>query len=97
MAHEHEEGHRHTHGTVDPELFKSVAATESGIRAVKWTLALLGLTAVFQLVIVFLSGSVALLSDTVHNFGDASTAVPLWIAFALMRRKPGSRFTYGYG
>ncbi|MDA1256619.1 MAG: cation diffusion facilitator family transporter [Chloroflexi bacterium] len=95
--HEHEEGHGHSHGTVDPALFSSVAATESGIRVVKWTLALLGLTAVLQLVIVFLTGSAALLSDTVHNFGDASTAVPLWIAFALMRRKPGGRFTYGYG
>ena len=95
--HEHEEEHGHSHGTVDPALFSSVAATESGIRVVKWTLALLGLTAVLQLVIVFLTGSAALLSDTVHNFGDASTAVPLWIAFALMRRKPGGRFTYGYG
>ncbi len=97
MAHEHEHAHTHTHGTVDPALFKSVSATESGIRAVKWSLAVLGITAVVQLVIVFMSGSVALLSDTVHNFGDASTAVPLWIAFSLMRRKPGGRFTYGYG
>lgn len=99
MAHEHEhpDDHGHSHGTVDPTLFKSVSATESGIRAVKWSLAVLGATAVAQLAIVFLTGSVALLSDTVHNFGDASTAVPLWIAFALMRRKPGNRFTYGYG
>ena len=95
MAHDHDHGHNH--GTVNPNLFKSLSATELGIRAVKWSLVVLGLTAVFQLVIVFLSGSVALLSDTVHNFGDASTAVPLWIAFALMRRKPGGRFTYGYG
>ncbi|MDP6665817.1 MAG: cation diffusion facilitator family transporter [Dehalococcoidia bacterium] len=95
--HSHDHEHEHTHGTVDPTLFKSVSATESGIRAVKWSLAILGITAAIQLIIVFMSGSVALLSDTVHNFGDASTAVPLWIAFALMRRKPGSRFTYGYG
>ncbi|MCH7983330.1 MAG: cation transporter [Chloroflexi bacterium] len=95
MAHDHDHGH--SHGTVDPTLFKSVSATESGIRAVKWSLIVLGLTAIIQLVIVFMTGSVALLSDTVHNFGDASTAVPLWIAFALMRRKPGGRFTYGYG
>lgn len=95
MAHDHDHGH--SHGTVDPTLFKSVSATESGIRAVKWSLVILGLTAIIQLVIVFMTGSVALLSDTVHNFGDASTAIPLWIAFALMRRKPGGRFTYGYG
>ena len=95
MAHDHDHGH--SHGTVDPTLFKSVSATESGIRAVKWSLVILGLTAIIQLGIVFMTGSVALLSDTVHNFGDASTAIPLWIAFALMRRKPGGRFTYGYG
>ena len=99
MAHEHEDAHDHghSHGTVDATLFKSVSATESGIRAVKWSLAVLGVTAFVQLFIVFMTGSVALLSDTVHNFGDASSAVPLWIAFALMRRKPGGRFTYGYG
>ena len=95
--HGSEDGHGHSHGTVDPALFRSVSGTESGIRVVKWSLVLLGITAVFQLAIVFLSGSVALLSDTVHNFGDASTAVPLWIAFVLMRRRPGGRFTYGYG
>jgi len=96
-GHDDDHGHGHTHRTVDPTLFKSLAATDLGIRAVKWSLVVLGLTAVFQLAIVFVSGSVALLSDTVHNFGDASTAIPLWIAFSLMRRKPGSRFTYGYG
>ena len=96
-GHEHGDDHGHTHGTVDPTLLKSIASSESGIRAVKWSLFILGVTAIFQLVIVFFTGSVALLSDTVHNFGDASTAIPLWIAFSLMRRKPGSRFTYGYG
>ena len=96
-GHEDQDGHGHSHGTVDPTLFRSLSGTEAGIRAVKWSLVLLGITAVFQLVIVFISGSVALLSDTVHNFGDAATAIPLWIAFVLMRRKPGGRFTYGYG
>jgi cation diffusion facilitator family transporter len=41
------------------------------------------------------TGSVALLADTIHNFGDAATSIPLWIAFALARRKPSQRFTYG--
>jgi cation diffusion facilitator family transporter len=54
-------------------------------------------TAIFQAVIVAFSGSVALLADTIHNIGDAATAVPLWIAFVLARRKPSPRFTYGYG
>jgi cation diffusion facilitator family transporter len=46
---------------------------------------------------VALSGSVALLADTIHNIGDAGTAIPLWVAFALARRRPSPRFTYGYG
>src|SRR4029077_5384464 len=50
-----------------------------------------------QMVVVFLSGSVALLADTIHNIGDATTAIPLWIAFMLARRKPSPTFTYGLG
>ena len=65
--------------------------------AVKWSFAGLMLTAVLQLVVVILSGSVALLSDTIHNFGDAATAIPLWIAFALARLPASRRFPYGYG
>ncbi len=58
---------------------------------------ILAITAAIQLVVVFTSGSVALLADTIHNVGDAATAVPLWIAFQLVRRKPTARFTYGLG
>jgi len=54
-------------------------------------------TAIFQVAVVLLSGSVALLADTIHNLGDAVTAIPLWIAFTLGRRKPSKRFTYGLG
>jgi len=54
-------------------------------------------TAIFQVVIVLFSGSVALLADTIHNIGDAATAIPLWVAFTLGRRKPSKRFTYGLG
>ena len=50
-----------------------------------------------SLVVVALSGSVALLADTIHNFGDAATALPLWVAFPLARRRPTERFTYGFG
>jgi len=46
---------------------------------------------VLQLIIVLLSGSVALLADTIHNFADASTSIPLWIAFALARRRASRR------
>jgi cation diffusion facilitator family transporter len=54
-------------------------------------------TALLQVVVVWLSGSVALLADTIHNFGDAATAIPLWIAFACARLRPTRRFPYGYG
>ena len=76
------------------------AAMESnarGIWALKVSLVGLGATALFQLVIVLISGSVALLADTIHNFADAATSLPLWVAFALARRGANRRFTYGYG
>lgn len=57
----------------------------------------LGLTALIQIVIVVMSGSVALAADTIHNFADALTAVPLWIAFALGAKPATRRYTYGFG
>jgi cation diffusion facilitator family transporter len=93
--HDHHEGHGqgHTHGVIDP----SIATTARGIWAIKWSFVILAITSLMQLVIVSLSGSVALLADTIHNIGDAGTAIPLWIAFVLARRRPSPRFTYGYG
>jgi cation diffusion facilitator family transporter len=95
--HEHGRGHGghhgHTHGVVDG----TIATTERGIWAVKWSFVVLAATVLFQLAVVVLSGSVALLADTIHNIGDATTAIPLWIAFRLVRRGASSRFTYGYG
>lgn len=85
--------HGHTHGVIDP----TIATTERGIWAIKWSFVGLMVTALFQSVVVSVSGSVALLADTIHNFADAATAIPLWIAFTLARRKPSSKFTYGYG
>lgn len=55
------------------------------------------LTAFIQIFVVWISGSVALLADTIHNFGDAATAIPLGFAFLLSRKKPDKSFTYGYG
>jgi cation diffusion facilitator family transporter len=55
------------------------------------------LTAVLQVALVLVTGSVALLADTIHNFGDAFSAVPLWVAFLLARRVASRRFTYGFG
>ena len=95
-SHEHTEEtvtHSHSHGTIDAMLL----STQRGIWAVKWSFFWLFLTAMGQLVVVLFTGSVALLADTIHNIGDAATAIPLWIAFLLARRKPDKRFTYGYG
>lgn len=78
--------------------FEVISSPSSrGIWALQVSLAALMLTATFQVFIVALSGSVALLADTLHNYSDALTAIPLWIAFALNRRPPNRRYTYGYG
>ena len=84
--HSHGDGHGHSHGLVDP----TIATTEQGIRAVKWSFVGLMATALFQVVVVLLSGSVGLLADTIHNFGDASTAIPLWIALCSPAGSPAN-------
>lgn len=105
-------GHHHNHGTgvlgwlrgtfahshrAADKIDASMESDARGIWALKVGLLGLGITALFQLVIVVLSGSVGLLADTIHNFGDAGTSIPLWIAFSLTRRGASRRFTYGYG
>lgn len=85
--------HDHFHGTLDPALLTS----EKGIWAVKWSMVGLLLTALLQAAVVAVTSSVALLADTIHNVGDAATAIPLWIAFLMVRKKPSKRFSYGYG
>ncbi|HMQ29826.1 MAG TPA: cation diffusion facilitator family transporter [Chloroflexaceae bacterium] len=90
--------HLHGHGDQQQQLAADPAlATEEGIRVIWLALAALGLTTVLQIVIVWLSGSVALLADTVHNFGDALNSIPLLIAFYLARRAATRRYTYGFG
>jgi cation diffusion facilitator family transporter len=71
--------------------------SRDGMRALWISLAILGATAIVQAVVVSLSGSVALLGDTLHNVADALTAVPLGLAFVLGRRPPTRRYTYGFG
>ena len=88
--------HAHSHDAAD-SLDDALAGSEEGIRAVKMSLVGLGAAAAIQLVIVVVSGSVGLLADMIHNFADASTAVPLWLAFSLSRRPANRRYTYGYG
>lgn len=89
--HGHDVDHHHDHGGVDPALRDS----RRGMRALLISLAVLGATAALQAVLVVLTGSVALLADTVHNVGDAFTAIPLGAAFLLGRRPSTRRYTYG--
>jgi divalent metal cation (Fe/Co/Zn/Cd) transporter len=85
--------HGHSHGVVDP----SIATTSEGLLALKWSFVVLMATALLQSAIVFVSGNVGLLADTIHNFGDAATAISLGIAFLFARKRPDKRFTFGYG
>jgi cation diffusion facilitator family transporter len=78
-AHPHVHGHGHSHGLVD----SSIKRSRAGLAAVGWSLLVLGATALAQTAVFVASGSVALLADLIHNFGDAATAFPLAIAFAL--------------
>jgi cation diffusion facilitator family transporter len=110
-GHSHAHGHEHPKGLrgVVKEIFaphshdaadsvdSALESSAAGIRAVKISLLVLGLTATAQIVIVIFSGSIALAADTIHNFSDALTAVPLWIAFALSTKAATRRYTYGFG
>ena len=71
-GHDFGHSHGHSHGIIDP----AIASTEHGLWALKWSFLVLLATALLQLVVVVISGSVALLADTIHNFADAGTAIP---------------------
>jgi cation diffusion facilitator family transporter len=86
----------HSHDTAE-QIDDALEADAAGRRALFISLAGLLATAVLQAIVVLLSGSVALLGDTLHNFADALTAGPLLVAFSLARRPANRRFTYGYG
>ncbi|WP_446040331.1 cation diffusion facilitator family transporter [Streptomyces sp. SID1121] len=105
--HHHDRGHHHGHRAghfLKPHSHRgadkvdhALESSAKGMRALWVSLAILGVTAAAQAVVVVFSGSVALLGDTVHNIADALTALPLGIAFVLGRRAADRRFTYGYG
>lgn len=111
-SHPHDHGHDHRHGgvghalkhffvphshDVGDRIDDALEASDAGIRATKIGLIGLGVTAALQMVIFAFSGSVALLADTIHNVADASTSLPLWLAFIVGKRVPTKRFTFGYG
>jgi cation diffusion facilitator family transporter len=85
----------HSHDAAD-SIDSALEASKRGVHAVKVSFVALMLTAIVQLVVVILTNSVALLADTIHNFSDALTAVPLFLAFRLSRRPANRRYTYGY-
>ncbi len=84
--------HGHQQAALDPAL-----ATERGLWALKISIAGLLATAILQVVVVVITNSVALLADTIHNFSDALTAIPLGLAFTLARRARTRQYTYGFG
>ena len=86
----------HSHAASD-KVDAAIESHERGIWALKISLVGLLLTAALQLAVYLISGSVGLLADLIHNFADAGTSIPLWIAFVLARRGASRRFTYGYG
>jgi cation diffusion facilitator family transporter len=88
--------HGHAH-QVASHSDRGLEASREGIHAVKLSLIALTATALLQLAVVVVSGSVALLSDTIHNFADALTSLPLWLAFSMARKPPNAKYTYGYG
>ncbi len=85
----------HSHDSAE-SIDSALEASGMGIRAVKISLAALMVTAFLQVILVIITGSVALLADTIHNFSDALTSVPLWIAFVLGRRAASRTHTFGY-
>jgi cation diffusion facilitator family transporter len=111
QEHGHDHGHEHPgslkgflHGLFVPHshdaadsVDEAMESSAKGIRALKISLAVLAVTSLLQLAVFLFSGSVALLADTIHNFSDALTAVPLWIAFILSRRTATRTYNYGFG
>jgi cation diffusion facilitator family transporter len=86
----------HSHDAVG-SADQAVTGSHEGMRTLKLSVAVLAATGLIELSIVVLSGSVALLTDAIHNIADGLTAVPLGLAFWLGRRPPTKRYTYGYG
>lgn len=107
MAHGHGHSHGHGHGwrrawrphshDAADQMDERLTGSREGMRALWGSFAVLLVTAAAQATVVWLTGSVALLSDTLHNLADACTAIPLAVAFRLGRRAANRRFTYGYG
>ena len=89
-GHDHAHGHGHSHGMIDASITRSRA----GLRAVSWSLLVLLVTTLVQVVVFVATDSVALLADLIHNGGDALTAVPVGVAFLMRSRVAEKRAGY---
>lgn len=111
-GHDHDGGHSHDHQTglwarvkhtivphahdANDAIQTAEESTRDGIRTAWIGLAGMMATAIAQIVIVAISGSIALLADTIHNLGHAATTIPLIMAFRLGRRAPTKRYPFGF-
>ncbi|MFZ5851479.1 MAG: cation diffusion facilitator family transporter [Actinomycetota bacterium] len=86
--------HRHD-STV--ALDRELETSRQGMRVLLISFVALLVTALLQGLVVLVTGSVALLGDTIHNLSDALTAAPIAVAFTVGRRAPTRRYTYGFG
>ena len=86
----------HSHDSAD-SIDTALESTRHGVSAVKASFVALAATSLVQLVLILVTGSVSLLADTIHNVSDASTAIPLLVAFQLGSRPPTRRYTHGFG
>jgi len=92
--HVHQGESHHDHGHSHGLIHHSIKRSREGLKAVGLSLAILAATAFAQVAIFLATGSIALLADLIHNFGDAATGIPLGIAF-LMRSERAERIA-GY-
>jgi cation diffusion facilitator family transporter len=86
-SHDHHPSHKHEHGHSHGLVDESIVRSNAGVKAVSLSFAVLFITSLLQLLIFGLSGSIALLTDIIHNAGDSLTAIPLGLAFYLKSKK----------
>lgn len=82
MGHNHNHHHGHHHEVTGKNLSISIILN-------------IGIT-VAQIIGGFISGSLALLSDALHNFSDVISLILSFVAHKLAKRKPNSSSTFGY-
>lgn len=82
--------------TSRPVPHDEAAHRRAAYRAVAMSAVGLGITGAVELILAVLTGSVGLLGDALHNLSDVSTSAVVFLGFRVSRRRPTSRFPYGY-